>query len=199
MDTPEAPVPLPATRVGDADREAAAEQLRTAVADGRLELAELDERLTAAYSARTRAELAAVTADLEPVVPSTRPLTLRTKSGTIKRTGRWEAPAQIVAECASGSIRLDFTEASVPHREVSVRATASSGSIVLVVPHDWVVVMDDASSSSGSIVNKVGGRPGPHTQVLRVSGSVRSGTIKARYPRRSFWDWLRGRQHPAAR
>ena len=67
MDAHEAPVPLPATRVGDADREAAAEQLRTAVADGRLELAELDERLTAAYSARTRAELAAVTADLEAV------------------------------------------------------------------------------------------------------------------------------------
>ncbi|HEX6328446.1 MAG TPA: DUF1707 domain-containing protein [Jiangellaceae bacterium] len=199
MDTPDGPEPLPATRVGDADREAAAEQLRTAVADGRLELAELDERLGAVYSARTRAELAAVTTDLEPVVADTRPLTLRTESGTIKRTGHWDVPGQIVAECTSGSIRLDFTEAGVPHREVRVSATASSGSIVLIVPRDWVVVMDDVSSSSGSIVNKVGGRPGQYTRVLRVSGSVRSGTIKARYPRRSFWDWLRGRNHPVAR
>ena len=126
-------------------------------------------------------------------------MSLRTKSGTIKRTGHWEAPAQIVAECTSGSIKLDFTEAAVPHRAVNVHATAASGSIVLIVPHEWVVVMDDVSSSSGSIVNKVGGRPGPHTQVLRVSGSVRSGTIKARYPSRSFWDWLRGRRHHAAR
>lgn len=199
MDTPEGPVPLPATRVGDADREAAAEHLRTAVADGRLELAELDERLGAVYSARTRAELAAVTADLDPAVAETRPLTLRTESGTIKRTGHWDVPAQIVAECTSGSIKLDFTEAGVPHREVRVSATASSGSIVLIVPPDWVVVMDDVSSSSGSIVNKVGGRPGPGMKVLRVSGSVRSGTIKARYPRRSFWDWLRGRKPPVAR
>lgn len=199
MDTPDGPVPLPATRVGDADREAAAEQLRTAVADGRLEIAELDERLGAVYSARTRAELAAVTTDLEPVVADTRPLTLRTESGTIKRTGHWDVPGQIVAECTSGSIKLDFTEAGIPHREVRVSATASSGSIVLIVSHDWVVVMDDVSSSSGSIVNKVGGRPGPDMKVLRVSGIVRSGTIKARYPRRSFWDWLRGRKHPAVR
>ena len=199
MDTPDAPVPQPAVRVSDADREAAAEQLRVAAADGRLELAELDGRLTAVYGAKTRAELAAVTADLASVQPDTRPLTLRTKSGAIKRTGYWVVPAEIIAECTSGSIKLDFTQASVPHREIIVRATAESGSVVLIVPHDWVVVMEDVSSSSGSIVNKVGGRPGPYVQILRVSGSVRSGTIKARYPRRSFWDWLRGRKHPAIR
>ncbi|HEX5995600.1 MAG TPA: DUF1707 domain-containing protein [Jiangellales bacterium] len=199
MDVPDDPVPLPAMRVGDADREAAADRLRTAVADGRLEFTELDERLTAVYGAKTRAELAAVTADLEPAQPDTRPLTLRTESGSIKRTGHWEVPARIVAECTSGSIKLDFTQAGVPHREVRVHATASSGSVVLIVPYGWVVVMDDVSSSSGSIRNKVGGRPGPHTQVLRVTGSVRSGTIKARYPRRSFWDWLRGRKQSTTR
>jgi hypothetical protein len=199
MDAHDGPVPLPATRVSDADREAAAEQLRVAAADGRLELSELDDRLTAAYGAKTRGELAAVTADLDSAPPDTRPLTLRTRSGTIKRAGQWLVPAQIVAECTSGSIKLDFTEANVPHREVIVRATASSGSVVLIVPHDWVVVMDDVSSSSGSIVNKVGGEPGLYVQTLRVNGSVRSGTIKARYPRRSFWDWLRGRGHPATR
>jgi hypothetical protein len=140
MDTHDAPTPRPAIRVSDADREAAAEQLRVAAADGRLELVELDDRLTAAYQAKTRAELAAVTADLESALPDTRPLTLRTTSGMIKRTGPWD--------------------------------------------------------SGGSIVNKVGGRPSPYTQTLRVSGSVHSGAIKARYPRRSFWDWLRGRKHP---
>ena len=199
MDAHDGPVPLPTTRVSDADREAAAEQLRVAAADGRLELSELDDRLTAAYGAKTRGELATVIADLDATPPDTKPLTLRTRSGTIKRTGHWVVPAQIVAECTSGSIKLDFTEANVPHREVTVRATASSGSVVLIVPHHWVVVMDDVSSSSGSIVNKVGGQPGPYVHTVRVSGSVRSGTIKARYPRRSFWDWLRGRPHPATR
>ena len=199
MDANEASVPQPLTRASDADREAAAEQLRAAVADGRLDLAELDDRLTAAYGAKTRADLAVVTADLEPVGAASGPLILRTKSGSIKRTGHWDVPAEITAECSSGTIKLDFTEASVPHREVKVRATATSGSVVLIVPHDWVVVMDDVSSVSGSIANKVGGRPGPYQPVLRVSGSVRSGTIVARHPRRSFWDWLRGRKHPATR
>ena len=199
MDAQNSPVPAPATRASDADREAAAEQLRAAVADGRLDLAELDGRLTAAYAAKTRGELAAVTADLDIAPAVSKPLNLQTKSGTIKRTGPWDVPPQIIAECTSGSIKLDFTEANVAHQEVSVRATASSGSIVLIVPHDWVVVTDDVSSSSGSIVNKVGGRPGPYTRTLRVTGSVRSGTIKARFPRRSFWDWLRGRNAPPAR
>jgi hypothetical protein len=190
---------LPAVRVSDADREAAAEQLRAAVADGRLELDELDERLTAAYAAKTRAELTAVTADLEIVgYTDAPPLTLRTKSGTIKRTGPWSVPSQILAECSSGTIKLDFTEASVLHREIAVHATATSGSVVLIVPHGWVVVMDDVSSTSGSIVNKVGGQPDPYRHTVRINGAVRSGTIKARYPRRSFWDWLRGRnQHPS--
>jgi hypothetical protein len=71
--------------------------------------------------------------------------------------------------------------------------------VVLIVPPGWVVLMDDVSSSSGSIVNKVAGQPTPYAQTLRVSGSVRSGTIKARYPRRSFWDWLRGRNNPPTR
>jgi hypothetical protein len=190
---------LPAVRVSDADREAAAEQLRAAVADGRLELAELDERLTAAYAAKTRAELAAVTVDLELIGPDdAQPLTLRTKSGSMKRVGPWSVPAQIMAECTSGTIKLDFTEASVPHREITVHATATSGSVVLIVPHGWVVMMDNVSSTSGSVVNKVGGQPDPYRHTVRVNGEVRSGTIKARYPRRSFWDWLRRRnRHPS--
>jgi hypothetical protein len=51
-------------RVGDADREAVASQLREHYADGRLTLDELNERLDQAFAAKTRAELAMVTRDL---------------------------------------------------------------------------------------------------------------------------------------
>jgi hypothetical protein len=56
-------------RVGDAEREAAAAELREHYASGRLTLEELNERLDAAFAAKTRADLNAVMRDL----PSARP------------------------------------------------------------------------------------------------------------------------------
>jgi hypothetical protein len=56
--------PDPHLRAGDGDRERTAETLRRAFAEGRLTPDELDERLSAAYSARTMADLAQLTADL---------------------------------------------------------------------------------------------------------------------------------------
>ena len=51
-------------RVGDADREAVAAQLREHYADGRLTLEELNERLDQAFAARTKADLNMVMRDL---------------------------------------------------------------------------------------------------------------------------------------
>jgi len=48
----------------EAEREACAARLRHAAAEGRLDLTELDERLEITYSARTRRDLAQLTADL---------------------------------------------------------------------------------------------------------------------------------------
>jgi uncharacterized protein DUF1707 len=51
-------------RVSDREREAVVDQLREHAAEGRLGADELDERLTAAYAARTRGDLAELTRDL---------------------------------------------------------------------------------------------------------------------------------------
>jgi uncharacterized protein DUF1707 len=51
-------------RASDADREAVVERLRRAHAEGRLDLAEFDDRTRDAYAARTYAELATLTSDL---------------------------------------------------------------------------------------------------------------------------------------
>ena len=51
-------------RVGDADRESVAAQLREHYGDGRLTLDELNERLDRTFAARTYGELMALTADL---------------------------------------------------------------------------------------------------------------------------------------
>ena len=57
-------VPADDLRASDAERERVVDHLRTHAGEGRLSVEDLDERLGRAYAAKTRAELAALTADL---------------------------------------------------------------------------------------------------------------------------------------
>ncbi len=59
-------------RASDADRDTAVDILCAAVAEGRLTMTELDERLGTALSARTLAQLAELIADLFPAPTSLR-------------------------------------------------------------------------------------------------------------------------------
>jgi hypothetical protein len=59
----------PELRASDAEREQVAEALRRHAAEGRLDPDELDDRLGAAYAARTHGDLAVLTADLPPAPP----------------------------------------------------------------------------------------------------------------------------------
>jgi Domain of unknown function (DUF1707) len=69
----------PPVRASDAERDKAAEILRAGYAEGRLSRAELDERLTAAYAAKSRTDLCDLTSDLPGAIsaPATgdRPVT----------------------------------------------------------------------------------------------------------------------------
>jgi len=57
-------MPEPHLRAGDTDRAAVATVLGRHMAEGRLTVAEYDERVARAYAARTYGDLAALTADL---------------------------------------------------------------------------------------------------------------------------------------
>jgi hypothetical protein len=59
----------PALRASDNDRESAAERLRVAAVDGRIDSEELEERLAAVYSARWVADLDRLVADVSPLPP----------------------------------------------------------------------------------------------------------------------------------
>jgi hypothetical protein len=56
----------PDMRISDRDRQAAAERLRLALGEGRLDLLEYDDRLARAYSAVTYSDLEPLFADLPP-------------------------------------------------------------------------------------------------------------------------------------
>lgn len=78
-------------RASDAEREAAVRALRTAAEEGRLDTDELEERVAAAYAAKTRGELTALMQDL----PSGRALSVPPPSQLPHTPGliaRWHAP-----------------------------------------------------------------------------------------------------------
>jgi uncharacterized protein DUF1707/2TM domain-containing protein len=71
-------------RASDAEREATAERLRVAAGDGRLDPEELEQRLDAAYSAKTVGELTALTRDLPAPPPAGAPPERRWDSQAVR-------------------------------------------------------------------------------------------------------------------
>jgi hypothetical protein len=182
------------------DRDKVAEQLRVAAGDGRLTADELDQRLEAALTARTYGELAALTADLpgvarvEPDVPAVRPQRagrIDVGSASVKREGQWEVPQHLDVRIGSGAVVLDLTRTTVPHSRVEIDAEVRSGSLKIVTRPGVVVDATDVTLRSGNVkIRSWPGPPPPVSLLIHVTGSVTSGSIVARPPRRSFWQWL---------
>jgi hypothetical protein len=180
----------PDQRATDQDRDAAATVVQEAHGDGRLDVEELDERLTRIYSSKTQLELRGVTADLVATAHGSDAsiLRIRAKHSSQHRRGQWRVPPHIVATAEHSSVKLDFTEAGVRLAEVLVEAAAKHGSVVLVVPEGWSVDIDEVTTEHGTAQNKaVAPRPGGTR--LRVTGLAKHGSIVVRHPRRRRWWW----------
>ncbi|MGW6480904.1 DUF1707 SHOCT-like domain-containing protein [Streptomyces sp. NPDC055059] len=86
--------------------------------EGRIDPAELEERLERAYASKTYAELEALVADLPAGGrPGADTLVLKTHVSAIKQAGPWVVPPRIVAECKMPITLIDVTKATCLHRE----------------------------------------------------------------------------------
>jgi hypothetical protein len=84
----------PSLRASDADRDAVADRLREAHAEGRLTVEEFAERLDAAFAARTHGDLVPLTSDL----PSPTPPARRRRTGDEAQPARrGEGPSGLAA------------------------------------------------------------------------------------------------------
>jgi hypothetical protein len=185
--------PADIARAADADREAVVERLRIAAGDGRIDLEELEERLSLAYSARTHGQLRALMADL-PVHPPSMPgpaafpepetLVLKTTSHILKQSGAWVVPRRIVAESTTGFITIDFRQASCAHSEVTVEAVTRTGRIRLILPDGWVARVDPSSTNTSHISNKAVQEADPDAPTVVVTGHPVFGYIKIKRRRR---------------
>jgi hypothetical protein len=185
-------------RASHADRDRVVEVLRVAAGDGRLSADELDQRLEAALSARTLSELTVLTSDLPAspahataaVAPAAKDLVrIECGSGSAKRNGSWVVPRRMEVRVTSGEVKLDFTSATISQPVLRLDADVKSGHLLLVTRPGIVVDTDDVAVNSGEV--KVRAQPAaPEILRIEVVGKVRSGSLKARPPRRTFLQWL---------
>ncbi|MFB8024358.1 DUF1707 domain-containing protein [Streptomyces sp. NPDC056465] len=151
----------PDMRASDAERERVAETLREAVAEGRLELDEFEQRLDATFKARTHGELVPLVRDLPvPGGPSgavtgavagasgsavdwpSRIGGTPTSSGGFafwggfSRKGRWTVGPTFTAFAMWGGGEIDLREAHFAERDVVIRCFTIMGGMQVTVPPD---------------------------------------------------------------
>ena len=158
----------PELRASDADRERVAEVLRDALAEGRLDMAEFEERLDATYRARTYGDLAPITRDLPAgeglVAPVPRVSMTKDPAGSggwagritggegsstwavavmsgFQRKGRWTVPRRFNCFAFWGGGELDLREANFADGEVVINCVAIMGGMNVVVPPGVEVVV----------------------------------------------------------
>lgn len=156
---------LPELRASDADRERVAEVLRDALAEGRLDMAEFEERLDATYQARTYGELTPITRDLpgaDVSAPAVSMVKLPAGSGSwadrivggegssrwgvaimggFQRRGRWTVPRQFNSFAFWGGGELDLRDANFTDREVVFNCVAIMSGMTVIVPPGVEVVV----------------------------------------------------------
>ncbi len=194
--------PLPDLRATDADRERVAEQLRSAATQGQLTFDELDERLDAAYAAKTGADLVPLTADLQVgavAAPAATPgtgVTVRRGPGGARwliaimggceRKGRWRIAERATSLNIMGGADLDFTQAEFADEHVELTVFSLMGGADIRVPEDLQVELSEFAFMGGNSVRPETAPPRPGGPVLRLRLiSIMGGSDVKRGPRLS--------------
>lgn len=188
-------------RISDADRHRVSEVLREAAGEGRIDLEELEERLEAAYAARTYADLVPITRDLPagatgrlperaadavPVYAAgashTEERHLAILSG-LGRTGVWTVPARLTVHCFMGGAQLDLRRAQFAASEVVITVNALMGGADITVNPSTRVVVEGTGIMGGYTGPSEPEEPDPDAPVVRIRGvAVMGGVSVTRRP-----------------
>jgi hypothetical protein len=195
---PADPPSSPALRASDADRDRVIEVLRAAVADGRLDPAEFDERLDAALAARTFDALAPLTADLiaapggsaavtlppakRPAEPAAELITIRERHGAVRRDGRWTLPHRLALRTAWCNVMLDLTSAVRSWPELIIDLQVRGGDVQLVLAPGMVVDANGLSVRHTRLaISRDAGENTPETLAVHLVGRMRHGHIHTQW------------------
>jgi hypothetical protein len=201
-------------RASDADRERVAKVLHESMAEGRLTVSELEERLTVVYAAKTIGELEPPLSDLPvdlhdvtpaarstPAVPGFqapdrriggRPVNhnaVAIMSG-VERRGNWVVPEKFNVVCVMGGAELDLTEASFAAGEVTIQITAIMGGAEIKVP-DNITVHVNGFGFMGAFVDEAHVVGPPGCPVVKITGFAMMGGVAVQRvkPRRRIGEY----------
>jgi len=179
--------PTAGIRASDAERDATVERLSSATGDGRLTLEEFSQRMEQATSARTRAELDRLVADL-PADAATagtevagrapaRPSWHISPVGGLRVSGPWRMDRHVIVVSIVGGTRLDLSQAQLAAPEVTLTKVSLVGGVRVWVPAGIRVEVSGFSLIGGTRLYG-GPEPGPgaptvHIRAFGLVGGVR--------------------------
>ncbi|MEV5575475.1 DUF1707 domain-containing protein [Spirillospora sp. NPDC052269] len=184
----------PALRASDADRDQAIEQLHAAIADGRLDPLEFNERVDAALAARTLNELTPLVTDLTATSggtntltpPSTEPpadlLTIKEKHGSVRRDGRWTLPHRLAVRTKWSDVLLDLSNAVHSAPELLIDLRVQGGTVNLVLAPGMIVDANGLSARHSTLaITKDANDTTPQTLHVHLAGRLRHANLETRW------------------
>lgn len=188
-------------RISNEDREKVAQILHNAMAEGRIDLKELEERLDTVYAAKTFADLEPVTRDL-PVqapralaVPQSAPVSTNRLGGTsgpaqsiaimsgVERKTPWVCPPHHNVVAVMGGVELDLSQATFVSEHTTIQCFAFWGGIQIRVPDD-IHVQVDGFGFMGAFEDKTIGTPADGRPVVRITGFAMMAGVEVKPLRR---------------
>jgi hypothetical protein len=192
---------VPALRASDAEREQAADLLREAMASGRLDVDELDDRIRLVFGAKTRAELERLVADVlvpaddrnpiggaaAAVTPGATRLPVRPGedgthrilsilSGT-ERRGRWRLSASCSVINVLGSSELDLSAVELAADRTKLTIVSVLGGAEITLPTGLNVEVAELAILGGNEIDVGDERPDPggpvvHLRIISILGGA---------------------------
>jgi len=177
----------PAVRASDRERDAVLQRIQQAFAEGRLDDAEFDERMRAALTARTHADLDVLLTDLPAAAtpgggpaagPSPGRFAIALKN-SVRRAGRWRVPDRYTTVVYKGDGWLDLRAAELSGPVTSFFAVAYKSRVTILVPPGVRVEMTGFGVTQGAADEEDPGyRLAVDAPVIHVRGLAYKGAVE---------------------
>jgi hypothetical protein len=172
--------------VSDSERDAVLQRVQAAFAEGRLDDTEFDERMRAALTARTQADLDALLADLPAVQAPSAPAVAGRGPGrfaialksSVRRGGRWRVPERYTTVVYKGGGWLDLRAAELSGPATTFVAVAYKSRVTILVPPGVRVEMTGFGVTQGAEDEDPGYRLPADAPVIHVRGIAYKGTVE---------------------